>query len=88
VALQVPKAAQALGFEFECGQGKATGGLTASNILTHPPPCPKGLDMTRAAESHLKSRAIERIRRKYPYNNIIMVGGGRQQPGPPCLGRY
>jgi actin-related protein len=33
--------------------------------------------MTRAAESHFKSRAIERIRRKYPYNNIIMVGGMR-----------
>uniref|UniRef100_A0A0C5IM46 Glycerol-3-phosphate dehydrogenase [NAD(+)] n=1 Tax=Dunaliella tertiolecta TaxID=3047 RepID=A0A0C5IM46_DUNTE len=36
----------------------------------------QGLDMTRAAESHFKSRAIERIRRKYPYNNIIMVGDG------------
>lgn len=38
----------------------------------------QGLDMTRAAESHFKSRAIERIRRKYPYNNIIMVGGAWQ----------
>lgn len=33
--------------------------------------------MTRTTESRFKSRSIEKIRRKHPYNNIIMVGGAR-----------